>query len=184
MVMAEAAEEKKEKVDAVPAERLAELENKWKRAVADYRNLEKRVAKEQAEFAQFANFVLISKLLPVVDDLEEAQRQSGDEGLQKILQKLEGLLTGEGVSEIPALGKEFDPGVMEGQRSPDPSTGALAKVEALAEGEAPAKGEESRIANQELRMKVTEVVRKGYLLHGRLLRPARVKVAAEAVSIK
>lgn len=171
MVMAEAEEEKKEKVDAVPAERLAELENKWKRAVADYRNLEKRVAKEQAEFAQFANFVLISKLLPVVDDLEEAQRQSGDEGLQKILQKLESLLAAEGVSEISALGKEFDPGVMEGHRSPDPSP------EALAEGEALAKGEEEGT-------KVVEVVRKGYLLHGRLLRPARVKVAAEAVSIK
>jgi len=147
--MSKKEKETKEKDIAKLEERVSELEGKWKRAVADFRNLEKRVAKEQAEFAKFSNFVLISKLLPVLDDLEEAAQKSADEGAAKILKRFLDVLSEEGLSEIEALGKEFDPGAMEG---------LPAEVE---ESEAP---------------RVVEVVQKGYTLNGKLLRPARVRV--------
>lgn len=153
--MSKKEKESKEKVVTELEERVSELEEKWKRAVADYQNLEKRVAKEQAEFAKFSNFILISKFLPVLDDLEEAVEKSGDEGFSKILKKFRGILEEEGLEEIKALGKEFDPEVMEGRRSPEAPSGAKGDAESV---------------------KVVEVVRKGYTLNGRLLRPARVRV--------
>ena len=51
-------------------EQLAEMESNWKRALADYQNLQKRVAEEKVNFTQFANGTLIRKLLPVLDSLE------------------------------------------------------------------------------------------------------------------
>jgi len=128
--------------------RISDLENKWKRAVADYRNLERRVAKERAEFVQLANSVLISELLPILDDLYEAAEKSEDEGYGKILRKFQKVLGDAGLEEVEVRGREFDPGCMEAVEG---SKG----------------GEEA---------KVVEVVRKGYTLNGRLLRPARVKV--------
>ncbi len=141
-------------------QRVNELENNWKRAVADYRNLERRVKKERADFAKYANEVILLKLIPIVDDLERAvaasaiHRREGvdagvDEGVKNILEKFKTVLESEGVTEIEALGKEFDPNLMEGVE------------EELEPG-----GEE----------KVVEVVEKGYMLGDKVLRPAKVKV--------
>jgi len=123
-----------------------DLEAKWKRAVADYRNLEVRVAREREELAQFSNFVLISNLLPVLDDLEEAAKEDANNGIVQVLKKFRGILAEAGLEEIVAIGKKFDPAVME-------ATEATEGAEMVA-----------------------EVTRKGYTLNGRLLRPARVRV--------
>ncbi len=142
-----------------------DFEARWKRAVADYRNLEARVVREREELARFSNFVLISNLLPVLDDLEGAAKESADGGVAQILKKFREILTEAGLEEIAAAGKEFDPAVMEGAPY-------FAKA---TEGK---KGEEGlpSEAPQERRRVVVAVVRKGYNLHGRLLRPARVEV--------
>ncbi|MEA2020440.1 MAG: nucleotide exchange factor GrpE [Patescibacteria group bacterium] len=158
-----------------------DYKEKWKRALADYRNLEKRVVKERETLVRFSNRDLILKLLPVLDDLEEAVKKSDDEGYEKILSKLKEVLREAGLEEIDVKGKEFDPSVMEGVQREDtagetqsphlpagkagsPAPGAAAKE---APGASPAAGEK-KIVNK--------VVRKGYNLHGKLLRPARVVV--------
>ena len=45
-------------------ERIVELENNWKRALADYKNLERRTAEEKQEFAEFSNIILMQELSP------------------------------------------------------------------------------------------------------------------------
>ena len=50
---------------------LEETANNWKRALADYQNLEKRTGEEKLNFAQFANSQLVLNLLPVLDSLDQ-----------------------------------------------------------------------------------------------------------------
>ena len=69
-------------------EQVAELEGKWKRALADYQNLEKRVAAEKAQFVKIANALLIEKLLTVVDNLERAVEHLQDKGLSLVMTQL------------------------------------------------------------------------------------------------
>lgn len=131
----------------------------WKRAAADLENYRKRVEKEQAELVKFSNAALITKLLSVLDDLERAfqtcpaelSRLTWIEGLLLIDRKLRLLLESQGLSEIEALGKPFDPilheAVLEEQ------------TDKHADGQ------------------VMAVLQRGYKLHERVLRPAMVKVA-------
>lgn len=128
-------------------EKIVDLTNKWKRALADYQNLEKRVVAEKKEFAQFANASLLDKLLPVLDGLEKCHRYLKDRGLGLILDQLKKALESEGLEEIKAKGERFDPAKMDA-------------VEMV-------KGEKNR---------VVEVILKGYKLNDQVLRPAKVKV--------
>ena len=123
------------------------LENKWRRALADYQNLEKRVRQEKQEFTKFLNAGLIEKLLVVVDDLERAAGHVKDQGLTLIVDKMVSVLESEGLVEIKASGQAFDPVTMD-------------CVDLVV-------GPDN---------KVIKVVQKGYTLNGRVLRPARVKV--------
>lgn len=125
----------------------ADLEDKWKRAVADYLNLEKRVNQQREALSKLANARLLDKLLPVFDELEICQHHLKDQGLKIVLDKFEKVLQSEGVTEIKAEGKTFDPETMDA-------------VEIV-----------SGRAN-----KVKEVVLKGYFLNDKVLRPAKVKV--------
>lgn len=130
-------------------------EEKYKRSRADYINLERRIKKQQEEFVRFANSVLILKLLPIVDDLEKALRASKDEGLKLILTNLREVLKSEGVEELGVgVGDEFDPQTMEGVQhgSTEGSTEAPKAIE------------------------VVEVLRKGYKLRGKMIRPVQVRV--------
>jgi len=124
-------------------------EEKYKRARADYINLERRTKEQQAEFLKFANSVLVLKLLPILDDLEKAVQGGGDDGLNLVLKNFEDVLKSEGVEEIKIkVGEKFDPETMEGT---------------VVEGS----GEEISVA---------EILRKGYRMKGKVLRPAQVKV--------
>ncbi|GAG39247.1 unnamed protein product, partial [marine sediment metagenome] len=60
---------------------IKDLTDKWKRALADYANLEKRTAGEKQDFIKFSNAVLLDKLLSVLDDLERAEHHLKDKGL-------------------------------------------------------------------------------------------------------
>jgi len=124
-------------------------EEKYARARADYANLERRIKGEQEEFVKFANSVLVLKLLSVLDDLEKAVGTSNDDGLKLVLKNFLGVLKSEGVGEIKVKkGDDFDPTIMECT---------------VAEGN----GE---------KQKVLEVIRKGYRVKEKVLRPAQVKV--------
>jgi molecular chaperone GrpE len=124
-----------------------ELEEKYLRALADYQNLVKRVEREKELFVKFANSVLILKMIPVLDNLERAEKHLKDQGLELVIKQFKEALAGEGVSEIEAEGRVFNP----------------EHHEAIATG----KGEEGR---------VTEVLEKGYKLGDKVIRPAKVKV--------
>jgi len=138
---------KKRSKKLVLEEKIIDLENKWKRALADYDNLEKRVVKEKEDFVNFSKSCLIIKVLGILDDLERCQRHLRDEGLYLIVNRLKEVLNSEGVEEIEVLGKNFDPKLMEA-------------VEV-------AKGKKN---------KILKVALKGYLLNKKVIRPAKVKV--------
>jgi len=126
-----------------------DLEEKYKRARADYINLERRTKEQQAEFLKFTNSVLILKLLPVLDGLEKAVEKVKDDGLNLVLKNFGEVLKSEEVEEIKVeVGDGFDPKVMEGT---------------VADGG----GEEA---------KVLEILRKGYKMKGKVLRPVQVRV--------
>lgn len=91
----------------------AEFEARWKRALADYQNLEKRVMTERSSFVRMATVGLIEKLLSAVDDLERAAAHIDDQGLTLVVNQFAALLKSEGVEEIPALGEVFDPTTMD-----------------------------------------------------------------------
>ncbi|MDZ7587044.1 MAG: nucleotide exchange factor GrpE, partial [Patescibacteria group bacterium] len=58
------------------------LENQLKRTLADYQNLQKRVATDQSEFVKFTNAALLTKLFPLFDDLNRANAHLKNQGLQ------------------------------------------------------------------------------------------------------
>jgi len=126
---------------------IEDLTEKWKRALADYANLEKRVQLEKQEFVKFSNASLLDKLLAVLDDLERAEAHLKNKGLTLTVNQLRMVLKTEGVKEIKANRAKFDPEKMD-------------CIEMV-------KG----VKNQ-----VVEVVQKGYLLNNKVLRPAQVRV--------
>ena len=146
------------KIDAEGREKreTVDFEEKYKRARADYVNLERRVKKKQEEFLGFANSVLITKLLPLLDDLERAAATgkdgglpAGRQGLNLLLKNFREVLKSEGVGEVKVKeGDRFDPSIMECT---------------AAEGD----GED---------VKVLEVLRKGYKMRDKVLRTAQVRV--------
>jgi len=128
-------------------EKIAELNNKWKRALADYQNLEKRTVQEKTEFVKFASAALLDKLLFILDGLEKCQAHFKDKGLDLVLSQFKKVLESEGLEEIKTEGEEFDPQLMDA-------------VEMI-------KGKKNY---------VIEVILKGYKLNNKILRPAKVKV--------
>jgi molecular chaperone GrpE len=143
-------------VAALQAER-DQLFDRLQRLAAEFDNFRKRSAREQAALSERANERLVKELLPVLDDLGRAleavtehEEAKLEEGVRLVHRALSEVLTKEGLAEIETDGK-FDPHVHEALLS-QPSD----------EGEGT----------------VIEVVQKGYKLGDRVLRPARVVVAA------
>ena len=136
-----------EKKIATLEKKVEELENQWRRALADYQNLEKRINREQEDFIRFANEGLLDKILNVFDNLERACRAKEDRGLAMIKNEFWEVLSSEGIEKIETKGEVFDPHLMD----------ALELV--------PGK-----------KNCVVEEVSPGYLYRGKCLRPARVKV--------
>ncbi len=130
-----------------------ELLTRMKYLQADFDNYRKRAARETEAVVKFANEALLLRLLPVLDDFDAALAHlDGDasKGVQMVHDNLMKALAAAGLEEIPAAGGPFDPYVHDCiQQVPD------ADIE---DGT------------------VKEVVRKGYRLPDRILRPAQVIV--------
>ena len=146
-------------VEALQAER-DELFDRLQRLAAEFDNYRKRSARDAAALTQRANERLVKELLPVLDDLgralEAAEEHEGaklEEGVRLVHRALADLLRKEGLAEIQTEGK-FDPHVHEALLSQ------------------PSDEEEGS---------VIEVVQKGYKLGDKVLRPARVVVAAPPI---
>ncbi len=168
-----------ERVDAIKtpsrtelAERIEQLEreleetrrsdgdhrNNWHRSAADFANYKRRTEEERATSTQFANTLLIGKLLSVLDDfdraLENVPPDAHDpwvEGVRLTERKLRNVLEGEGVTPIEADGQPFDPNLHEAVVHEDTAD----HPDNLVIGE----------------------LQRGYRLHDRVLRPSLVRVA-------
>ena len=145
-----------EQVAALEAERDEHL-NDLKRVAAEFENYRKRVLRDQESLVARAHERLVKELLPVLDDLERAlaaaeqhEEATLEEGVRLVHRELAAALQREGLAEIETNGR-FDPHVHEALLSQ------------------PSEAEEGAII---------EVVQKGYVLGDRVVRPARVVVAA------
>jgi molecular chaperone GrpE len=130
----------------------------WQRAAADYSNYKRRTDDERETVARFANALLISKLLSVLDDFDRAlenvppdTHDSWVEGVRLVERKLRSVLESEGVTQIEAAGQPFDPHFHE----------AVVHEET-------ADYPDNHVIDE---------LQRGYLLHDRVLRPALVRVA-------
>jgi molecular chaperone GrpE len=127
------------------------------RKTAEFDNYRKRVERERREQADRAVVALLEDLLGVVDDFDlaltapDSDAAAYRKGVELIHAKLHDLLRRQGVKPIDALGADFDPNLHE------------------AVMQEPAAGHRDH--------EVIGVLRKGYTLNDRLLRPAAVKVA-------
>ena len=97
-------------------ESLHEANDKYIRLFAEYDNFRKRTAKEKTGIYQDASVQCIDKLLPVIDSFERSlEADCSDEnfknGMQMIWGQMKDFLTKMNVTEIEALGAEFDPNV-------------------------------------------------------------------------
>jgi molecular chaperone GrpE len=130
-----------------------QLEEAYKRALADYQNLERRMTKDQERIRQLATATLIIQLLSILDQFETAALHLNDQGLDLVLSQLKKLLSDQGVTELNVSNAPFDPHQME-------------CVDMVA-------GDPGQ---------VIRVVQKGYTLNDHLLRPAKVEVGQPASS--
>lgn len=133
-----------------------EYKSKYLRALADYQNLEKRMAGEREMLIQGAHKKLLERLLPFMDNLDRAEIFIKDESLKMIAFSFRQLLEQEGLKEIKVQGKEYDP--------------YTAEVIDMVPGEKD--------------NMVVEVLRKGYEFNGKILRVAQVKVSRKVPAEK
>ena len=143
---------KKEELDVVK-ELALQFENQYKRSMADYQNLEKRVAEEKSSWIKAANKNLLLQLLPGLDSLLLAEIHTQDEGVKLSIKHFLDILENTGVTKIETIGKDFDPNLMEAITTQVGETN-----------------------------KVLEEVRSGYMLFETVLRPAQVVVGRQVES--
>lgn len=136
-------------------QKVEDCENSYKRALADYQNLQKRVVEERQNWLKIANRELLMRLLPVLDTLILASKHRETDELKVSINQFLDALKAEGVTRIDAIGKMFDPQFME----------VVVTID----------GEEG---------KVLEEVRAGFMIYDRLLRPSQVKVGRKEESAK
>jgi molecular chaperone GrpE len=141
----------------------AEAEEKSLRLQAEFENFRRRSLKEKQESFKFGHQNLVKDLLSAVDNLERAlehgaQNAEGDakgilDGIELVHREILGAFAKNGVREIEAEGQLFDPAVHE-------AMGQIPNADVPANS-------------------VLEVLQKGYVIHDRMLRPARVIVSCE-----
>ena len=135
-------------------DQVAELTADLQRVQADFANYRKRALRDQETATERAKAVVLSQLLPVLDDLDRARSHGDlDAGpLKAVADKLAGVLTGLGLVEFGAEGEEFDPSLHEAVQH---------------EGDGSAESSQLVIGH---------VMRKGYRLGDQVLRHALVGV--------
>jgi len=131
----------------------------WQRARADFLNYKKEEMERIKEILKYGNENLISKILPILDNFEKAEKEIPDdkkndkllEGILQIKTQFQDFLKNQGIEEIKTTGEKFDPNFQE----------VVEEVEA--------KDKESGT--------IIEETQKGYTIHGKVVRPAKVKIS-------
>ena len=137
---------------------LKEKESKYVYLYADFENYKKRMTKERSDLIKFGWESVARDLLGVVDNLERALTHAPQgvdknwmQGIEMVLSQFKSALEKQGVQPVETVGQPFDPNFHEALgQEPSP----------LPEGT------------------ITQEHGRGYTLHGRLLRPARVVLSA------
>jgi molecular chaperone GrpE len=93
--------------------RIEELENNYKRALADYQNQERRHRELSSSMVKMASASLIEKMLLNLDALQMAQQHLKDKGLQMVIDQFLATFAGEGLRPIETNGSDFDPLTMD-----------------------------------------------------------------------
>jgi len=136
-----------------------EMNDKYLRLYSEFDNYRKRTLKEKLELNKTAAEEIILSLLPVLDDCERAKKiiektdntTNFKEGLELITKKFLNILKQKGLKEIDALNKEFDTDYHE----------AVTKIPA---------------PSKKLKGKNVDVIEKGYMLNGKVIRYAKVVI--------
>ncbi len=144
---------------ALKAKERDEYYDKWLRVHADFENTRKRLEKEKIEFLKFANEDIILQLLPIIDNFDRAinsHKVHGKDdphlkGIILIKDELHKLIESYGVAKIKSVGEKFNPELHE----------AVMAVESQEDPDGT----------------ILEELQAGYTMHGRLIRPASVKVS-------
>ncbi len=134
-----------------------ELNDKYLRLYSEFDNFRKRTLKEKIDLSRTASEDVIKELLPVLDDFDRAMASMGvsdqvdavKEGVQLIHAKMKAVFTSKGLQEMRSVGEVFDTDFHE----------AITSIPAPTE---------------ELKNKVVDEIQKGYLLHDKVIRFAKV----------
>ena len=149
-------EENKKVKEVIPKADYDELEDRYKRILAEFENFKKRSSKERDGLYNSILSDVIEVILPVVDNLEnaskvETQDESYKQGVELVLKQFKDVLASKGVEEIKAVGETFDPSLHE-------AVGSI-QDENLGEKE------------------IAQEYRKGYKIGSRVIRHSMVVVA-------
>ena len=139
-----------------------QAKDQYLRTLAEFDNAKKRLHREREEFVKYSAETVVRGLLPIVDSLDQAlvavDKQSDPQavikGVHLIYRQLLGLLEKEGVKRIATVGEPFDPHRHEAIAQVDTTDGTADDT-------------------------VMEEVQVGYTMHGKVIRPAIVKVAKQ-----
>jgi molecular chaperone GrpE len=155
----EPASDKKIPEEKLLIEKLAEMQDKYLRLSAEFDNYRKRTLKEKMQISKYAEEELLKEILPVMDDFERALKHIETsencmgikEGIDLIYVKLSDFLKQHDVKEIESLNSDFNVDLHD----------AVAKV---------------RVAEEEKKGKIVEVLLKGYYLKDKVLRHSKVVI--------
>lgn len=133
--------------------KLEEITNNWKRALADYQNLVKRTEIDKQNWYKFSTKKIILKFLPIMDTLEEANKHLKDKSIELALKQFRDILKEEDIREIEALGRDFNPLLHE----------PIDVIEGTNDN------------------KIDKIYSKGYFYKDEILRPAKVRVIRKQI---
>ncbi|MBI4154855.1 nucleotide exchange factor GrpE [Candidatus Woesearchaeota archaeon] len=143
---------------------LTDTINHLQRLQAEFQNYQKNIELRTQMFKEYASFELISKLVNVLDEFDAAiknlktENKEVFEGIKMIFNNFRGVLEKEGLKEINAMGKKFDPFNHEPIQK--------VNVDGKKDGE------------------IVEEIQKGYFFKEKVLRPSRVIVASGELFFK
>lgn len=152
----EGKQESKKANEVVPKQEYDELEDRYKRILAEFENFKKRSGKEREVLYNSILSDVVEVILPVVDNLEnaakiETQDEEYKKGVELVLKQLKDVLKSKGVEEIETVGKTFDPELHE----------AVSSIQ------------DDNLGVQE----IAQEYRKGYKIGNRVIRHSMVVVA-------
>lgn len=155
-VKVEGKQEDKKAKEVVPKQDYDELDDRYKRILAEFENYKKRSSKEREGLYNSILSDVIEVILPVLDNLEnaakvETQDEEYKKGVELVLKQLKDVLKSKGVEEIETVGKTFDPELHE----------AVSSIQ------------DDNLGVQE----IAQEYRKGYKIGSRVIRHSMVVVA-------